>query len=359
MHFLFYLLPQKEQSPIEIISEVLLINDQEWFISSKDLFSNICFSKLFRWLNRLIHYVILLIKVTANNWYIVHFSWGILPCHSVQLTYSLLSPYVGVATPLNEEMIFHHPVKTPIWPILILSLGFLVLKSLDLCVCLALNYLTSFSNVSIKNIHIFLKNNKSSFGFWYVWVFEKEKKWRKKNQKKIYLSACWTSFCWPYCGVFGKINKNENENICLLLHIQLQSAAFKLFKTEPKDPVRLGDLFPFFFVHCAFRLWKAERNMPYFKPGLWELRNTLLFFCDARLYQTVFSWGINLIWSTLRRRTKLAIAAKHILYSTASCKYKYPWYKLHLCVNDNLGWGPPFVLFPLYYIVLNRRRVRC
>ena len=28
-----------------------------------------------------------------------------------------------------------------------------------------------------------------------------------------YLSACWTSLCWPYCGVFGKINKNENEKM--------------------------------------------------------------------------------------------------------------------------------------------------
>ena len=26
------------------------------------------------------------------------------------------------------------------------------------------------------------------------------------------LSACWTSLCWPYCGDFRKINKNENEN---------------------------------------------------------------------------------------------------------------------------------------------------
>ena len=44
--------------------------------------------------------------------------------------------------------------KTPIWPILILSLRFLVLKSLDLCVCLALNYHRFFS---FQNIHIFLE----------------------------------------------------------------------------------------------------------------------------------------------------------------------------------------------------------
>ena len=26
-----------------------------------------------------------------------------------------------------------------------------------------------------------------------------------------YLSACWTSLCWPYCGVFRKIKKDEEE----------------------------------------------------------------------------------------------------------------------------------------------------
>ena len=85
--------------------------------------------------------------------------------------------------PSMKTLFFTTLPKTPIWPILILSLGFLVLKSLDLCVCLPLNYLSSFPLFLPQNIHIFLLRERMFLCFQIYLLLNFRTKCLKQNLK--------------------------------------------------------------------------------------------------------------------------------------------------------------------------------